>query len=144
MVIADSLFAAEPGLLGSPAVKVIAWIVGLLAVLGIAWGASTAIDAISNRQRRNKASQPSAGNVFDDLCIAQNISDDTKRLLHEGAAELQLDSPATLFVDSGLLKKLAASDREDASDFGELVEQLFPSATKPTDVEQSEEAVAMA
>lgn len=140
--IANSLFAATPNFLDSSTARIGAWVIGLLVVLAAAWGAYVAIDYLNDRQRRKD--RASSENVFEDICAAQGLTAETKKRLLDAATELELISPALLFVDSALLNRLAASDREDAREFAKLAEQLFPSTAKSSESEEHKDVHATA
>ena len=130
----DCILAANVGFFESPTIRVAAWVIGLLVVLGTAWGASI----ISGRMRRKERAKqsvrpPKPKDVFDEICAAQGLSPEDKRQLLGGATILNLPSPALLFIDSGLLNQLADSDREDAGEFRKLAAKLFPAEAGPSD-----------
>lgn len=132
----DFILAANVGFLESPTTRVVAWVIGLLVVLGAAWGAAI----VSGSKRRKKqakqsAKQPESKDVFDEICAAQGLLPEEKRQLLGAATTLELASPALLFVDSGLLNQLSASDRKDAGEFRKLAGKLFPAATGPSEEE---------
>jgi len=144
-LLANSLLAAEASFLGSPTARVVAWIIGLFVVLGIAWGASIFFGSRKIKKRDKKVSAAkNSESVFDEICTAQGLSLNEKRRLLDGAATLKLDSPAFLFVDSGLLNELAASESEDASEFRKLADRLFPSNSVPDEAEPVETSAATA
>lgn len=133
-VLSNALLAAGLDFLQSPNARMVAWAVGIILSLGIVWRAYLYVDSIKHKKRlTNKAPvKKKPGNVFDELCMAHGLADDQKRQLLAGAAELKLDSPALLFVDSALLNELAASGHKDASEFRQLADHLFPSEPEPT------------
>ena len=91
-------------------------------------------DSVKHKKRVKKTApvKKNPGNVFDEICMAHGLSSDHKRRLLAGAAELNLDSPALLFVDSALLHNLAASEHKDASEFRQLADRLFPLESEST------------
>ena len=133
------LLAGETGYFHSPAARAVAWVVGIFLVLGTAWGASVVSDSIKRKKRAREAAEAKRRRtVFDEICSAQQLTPQEKRQLLDGAAILELQSPSLLFVDSGLLRKLASSDREDAGEFQNLALRLFPSGTNPAEIESTE------
>ena len=132
----DCILAANVGFFESPTARAVAWVIGLLVVLGAAWGASVVSGAIRRKERaKQSAKQPKPKDVFDEICAAQGLSPEEKRQLLGGATILNLLSPALLFVDSGLLNQLAASDREDAGEFRKLADKLFPTEAGPSEAD---------
>ncbi|MBL6704791.1 MAG: hypothetical protein ISQ06_01670 [Planctomycetaceae bacterium] len=135
----NQLFAAETALLQSSSARTVAWILGLLIVLGTAWGASVISGSMRNKKRSQQAKrQAKPADVFDEICQAQGLSDEEKRQLRDGAAILNLLAPALLFVDSSLLNKLATSDRDDAGEFRKLADRLFPPEASPSESDLAE------
>ena len=144
-VLSGALLAAGPDFLQSPAARMASWAVGMLFVLGIAWGAYMLADSIKRKKRvQKKASiKKKPGNVFDEICTAHGLAGDQKRHLLAGATELKLESPALLFVDPALLNALATSGHNDADEFRQLADRLFPSesaliASEDVETEQPE------
>lgn len=132
----DFLLAAKDGFLESQSARTVAWVLGLLVVMGTAWGASAISGSIRRKERAKQASKKSKPkDVFDEICSAHGLSPEEKRQLLGGAAVLNLVSPALLFVDSGLLNQLATSDREDAGAFRKLADRLFPPDTVPSEAD---------
>ncbi|MDA0807578.1 MAG: hypothetical protein O3B68_06250 [Planctomycetota bacterium] len=135
----NQLFAAETALLQSSSARTVAWILGLLIVLGTAWGASVISGSMRNKERAQQAKrQTKPADVFDEICQAQGLSAEEKRQLRDGAAILNLLAPALLFVDSSLLNKLATSDRDDAAEFRKLADRLFPPEASPSESDLAE------
>ncbi|MFT5326817.1 MAG: hypothetical protein ACI8P0_004700 [Planctomycetaceae bacterium] len=135
LLYSDFLLAARSGLLDSPSARIVAWIVGLLVVIGAAWGAAIVSGAMRRKAART-AKKPK--NVFDEICMAQGLSPKEKRQASRAAAILKLSSPSLLFVDSGLLTQLATSDRDDAADFRKLSDRLFPPDSIPSESDLAE------
>ena len=139
LLYSDFLLAAKPGLLDSPSARIVAWVVGLLVVGGADWGAAIVSGAMRRKERAKAASTAKKPkDVFDEICIAQGLSPEEKRQLLGGAAILNLTSPSLLFVDSGLLNKLATSDRSDAGEFRKLADRLFPPESIPSEADLAE------
>lgn len=143
LLYSDFLLAAKPSLLDSSPARIAAWIVGLLVVIGAAWGAAIYFGAMRRKERAlaaskspGKAKKPK--DVFGEICMAQGLSPEEERQLLEGAAILKPSSPSLLFVDSGLLNKLATSGRDDAGDFRKLADRLFPPESAPSAVDLAE------
>ncbi len=135
----DFLLAAQDSLLESQFARTLAWVLGLLVVLGTAWGASVISGSMRRKERENQSTKtPRTKDVFDEICTAQGLSDEEKYQLRGGAAVLNLMSPALLFVDSGLLNQLATSDREDAGEFRKLADRLFPPDAFPSEADLAE------
>lgn len=139
LLLSDSLLAARTGFLESPSARIGAWVVGLIVVLATAWGAAIISGAM---RRKEQAKQSKSSNqpkdVFGEICQAHGLTQEDKRQLLGGATILNLPSPALLFVDSGLLHKLATSDRDDAGEFRKLADRLFPPEANPTDSDLAE------
>tara|TARA_R110002072_G_scaffold173600_2_gene328435 strand:- start:233689 stop:234150 length:462 start_codon:yes stop_codon:yes gene_type:complete len=132
-------FAAETAFLQSSSARTVAWILGLLVVLGTAWAASSIAESVRRNERKKQQNGPAkTRDVFEEICQAQDLSVDEKKQLLAGAAILNLLSPALLFVDSSLLSKLAASDRDDAAEFRNLADRLFPPETSPSESDLAE------
>ena len=132
-------FAAEPAFLGSSKARIVAWILGLIVVVGTAWGASIVSGSMRRKERAmQRKGATKTSNVFDEICQAQRLSADEKRQLLGGAAILNLHSPALIFIDSCLLNKLATSDRDDAAEFRKLSDRLFPADASPSDSDLAE------
>ncbi|NQV28392.1 MAG: hypothetical protein HQ518_28910 [Rhodopirellula sp.] len=128
-LLSTSLLAAEFELLRSPAARGVAWVVGLVSVVGAAWLASIVAGSIKRRTRAKQIStSKQSANVFDEICDAQGLIREEKRQLLDAATLLELPAPALLFIDSGLLNKLATSGRDDAGEFKKLADRLFPPA----------------
>lgn len=126
-------FAAEPAFLGSSKARIVAWTLGLLVVLGTAWGASAISESMRRKERaRRKKAAANTKDVFEEICLAQELSVAEKRQLLGGAAILNLHSPALLFIDSSLLSKLAKSDCDDSAAFRKLSDRLFPANARPS------------
>jgi hypothetical protein len=139
LLLLDSLLAARTGFLGSPSARIGAWMVGLIVVLGAAWGASIISGAMRRKQRaKQSTSSKKCKDVFDEICQAHGLSSEEKRQLRGAATILDLLSPALLFVDSGLLNKLATSDRDDAGEFRKLANRLFPPNDIPSESDLAE------
>jgi hypothetical protein len=123
----DFLLAAKDDLLQSGWTRKVAWILGLIVVMGTAWGASSIAGSIRRKGRiRQPSKTPEPKDVFDEICSAHGFSPEEKRQLLDGAVFLNLESPAMLFVDPGLLNQLANSERVDAGEFQMLADRLFP------------------
>lgn len=139
-LLAGSLVAAEMRFLQSPALRIVAWIIGLTVVLTAAWGASIVCDR-AKRWKRNQVSNAAKKpkSVFDEICAAQGLSVSEQQQLLAGAEILKLHSPSLLFIDSGLLNKLAMSDSDTADDYRRLANRLFSPDGDPveTDVVRS-------
>ena len=134
-VLSDALLAAGLDFLQSPKARMVTWAVGIFLVLGIAWGAYMLADSVNRKkcvQKTTPTKKKKPGDVFDEICTAHGLASDQKRHLLAGAAELKLDSPALLFVDSALLHNLAASEHKDASEFRQLADRLFPLESEST------------
>lgn len=139
LLLSNSLLAAKTGFLESPSARIGAWIVGLIVVLGAAWGAAIIAGAIRRKERAKQSkSSKKPKDVFDEICQAHGLSLQEKRQLRGAATILDLASPALLFVDSGLLSKLASSDHDDADAFRQLADRLFPPDTHPTESDLAE------
>jgi hypothetical protein len=135
----DFLLAGNDGLLESQFVRIVAWILGLLVVLGTAWGASAISGSICRNERaKPSAEPPRSEDVFDEICTALGLPLNEKRQLLDGASVLNLTSPALLFVDSGLLNQLAAADNEDSGEFRKLADRLFPPDAIPSEADLAE------
>ena len=123
----DVLLAAKDGLLQSEWGRTVAWILGLIVVMGTAWGASAIAGSIRRKGRARQPSKtPEPKDVFEEICDAHGLSPEEKRQLLDGAFFLNLESSAMLFVDPGLLNQLANSERVDAGEFQMLADRLFP------------------
>ena len=134
-VLSDALLAAGLDFLQSPKARMVTWAVGIFLVLGIAWGAYMLADSVNRKkcvQKTTPTKKKKPGDVFDEICTAHGLASDQKRHLLAGAAELNLDSPALLFVDPALLHNLAASEHKDASEFRQLADRLFPLESEST------------
>lgn len=133
-LLAGPFLAVEFEFLRSPSVRIVAWVIGLVLVLTVAWGASVICDKVKRhkRSRRDSAGRKPQS-VFDEICDAQGLSEDQKQRLLAGAEILELHSPSLLFIDSGLLNRLASSDDESAAEFEELAARLFPSGHAPVE-----------
>lgn len=128
----DFLLAAKDGLLQSQWALTIAGVLGLLVVIGTAWEASAIAGSMRRKGRaRQPAKTPKPKDVFDEICSAHGLSPEEKRQLLDGAVFLNLESPAMLFVDAGLLNQLANSERVDAGEFRMLADRLFPPDVVP-------------
>lgn len=132
----DFLLAANDGFLQSQSTRTVAWVIGLLVVMGTAWGAAAIAGSIRRKKRAEQSSKKSKPKgVFDEICSAHQLLPEEKRQLLRGAAVLDLVSPALLFVDSGLLNQLTTSDREDAGEFRKLADRLFPPDAIPSETD---------
>jgi hypothetical protein len=141
LLYSDFLLAAKPGFLESPSARIVAWIVGLLVVMGAAWGVTIVSGSMRRKEQAKAASLArKPKDVFDEICIAQGLSPEEKRQLLSGATILNLTSPSLLFVDSGLLTQLATSDRDDAGEFRKLTDRLFPPDSMPSESDLGEPA----
>ncbi|MDA0282920.1 MAG: hypothetical protein O3B13_10450 [Planctomycetota bacterium] len=134
-----SLLATGLDAFQSPATRMMAWMVGLLIVAGVIWGIAALADL---RQRPHKVQlkpilAKQLGSVFEEICDAQGLSAKQQQILREGAAALNLKTPALLFVDSSLLGTLASSDREDAGEFLKLAGLLFAAKAEYSDSEEA-------
>jgi hypothetical protein len=139
LLYSDLLLAAKDSLLESQSARTGAWILGLLVVLGTAWGASLISGSTRRKERAKQSTKtPKSKDVFDEICTAHGLSVEEKHQLRDGAAILNLVSPASLFVDSGLLNQLASSDREDAEEFRKLADRLFPRDANPSEADLAE------
>ncbi len=139
LLLSDSLLAAKTGFLESPSARVGAWVVGIIVVLIAAWGASMIAGAMRRKERAKQSkSSRKPKDVFDEICQAHGLSLQEKRLLRGAATTLDLPSPALLFIDSGLLSKLASSDHDDADAFRKLADRLLPPEANPTDSDLAE------
>ena len=119
-------FAAETAFLQSSSARTVAWILGLLVVLGTAWAASSIAESVRRNERKKQQNGPAkTRDVFEEICQAQDLSVDEKKQL-------------LAFVDSSLLSKLAASDRDDAAEFRNLADRLFPPETSPSESDLAE------
>jgi hypothetical protein len=134
-----SLLSAGLDAFQSPEARMMAWLVGLLIVAGAVWG--TAVLAELRRRTHKGQLKPvpakQNSNVFDEICDAQGLSAKQQQLMREGAAALNLTTPALLFVDSSLLGTLASSDREAAGEYLKLAELLFTATAKSSDAEDA-------
>ncbi|MFT5095538.1 MAG: hypothetical protein ACI93T_004385 [Porticoccaceae bacterium] len=139
LLFSTSLLAAKTGFLESPSPRVGAWVVGLIVVLGAAWGAAIVSGAMRRKERAKQSkTSKKPKDVFDEICQAQGLTPADKHQLLGGATILNLPSPALLFVDSGLLNKLAPSDRDDAGEFRKLADRLFPPDSAPSESDLAE------
>lgn len=139
LLLSDSLLAAKTGFLESPSARIGTWVVGLIVVLGAAWGAAIITGAMRRKERAKQIKvSKKPKDVFDEICQAQGLTQEDKRQLLGGATILNLPSPALLFIDSGLLNKLATSDRDDAGEFRKLADRLFPPESNPTESDLAE------
>lgn len=124
-LLAGSLLAFEMRFLQSPALHIVAWTIGLALVLAAAWGAYIGCDRAKRNRVRSAANNTET--VFDEICAAQGLSASEKQKLLAGAELLKLQSPSLLFIDSGLLNRLAVSDTDSADEYGRLANRLFSS-----------------
>jgi len=78
------------------------------------------------RLRRNNSRRPQPKlSVFDQLCAIHELSPGDRRLLVQAASECQLDRIERLFVERGLLERLARGESEQAGAFEGLSQKLF-------------------
>ena len=135
----DVLLAAKDGLLQSEWGRTVAWILGLIVVMGTAWGASTIAGSIRSKGRARQPSKtPEPKDVFEEICDAHGLSLEEKSQLLAGTVSLNLESPALLFVDSGLLNQLATSERGNAGGFRMLADPLFPPDVVPSKADRAD------
>lgn len=133
-LLAESLLAFEMRLLPSSTSRIVAWSIGLAIVLTAAWGASIACDR-AKRWKRNRVRRAAkqSQTVFDEICAAQGLSASEKQQLLAGAELLKLQSPSLLFIDSGLLNRLAVSDTDSAEEYRRLANRFFSSEDDTVD-----------
>ena len=135
----DFLLAAKNGLLQSEWGRTVAWILGLIVVMGTAWGASSIAGSIRRKGRARQPSKiPEPKDVFEEICAAHELPPEEIRQLLAGAVSLNLKSPALLFVDSGLLNQLATSERGNAGEFRMLADRLFPPDVVPSKADRAD------